>query len=91
MILKFGTSERMIVCLCANVTDRQLAIVVANGASTVREVGRECGAGAGCGACKPLIRECLAAHRLQQEERTTEDLQTPVEIAAEPASTLAPA
>lgn len=49
----------MIVCLCANVTERQLVETIAAGATTVKEIGRRCGAGTGCGACKPLIRECL--------------------------------
>jgi bacterioferritin-associated ferredoxin len=53
----------MIVCLCANVSERQLAETIAAGASTVKEVGRRCGAGTGCGACKPLIRECLSRCR----------------------------
>ena len=53
----------MIVCLCANVSERKLVETIAAGASTVKEVGRRCGAGTGCGACKPLIRECLARCR----------------------------
>lgn len=53
----------MIVCLCANVTERELLDTIAAGATTVKEVGRRCGAGTGCGTCKPLIRECLARCR----------------------------
>ena len=53
----------MIVCLCANVTERELVDTITAGASTVKEVGRRCGAGTGCGACKPLIRECLSRCR----------------------------
>jgi len=53
----------MIVCLCANVTERELVATVEAGASTVKEVGRPCGAGTGCGARKPLIRECLSRCR----------------------------
>jgi len=63
MILNVATNVPMIVCLCANVTERELAAVVAAGARTVKEVGRCSGAGTGCGACKPLIRECLAEAR----------------------------
>jgi bacterioferritin-associated ferredoxin len=51
----------MIVCLCANVSERKLRATIAGGATTVKEVERRCGAGAGCGACRPLIRECLRA------------------------------
>jgi bacterioferritin-associated ferredoxin len=53
----------MIVCLCANVSERELVAIITAGATTVKEVGRRCGAGAGCGACKPLIRECLSRCR----------------------------
>ena len=53
----------MIVCLCANVSERELVATITAGATTVKEVGRRCGAGAGCGACKPLIRECLSRCR----------------------------
>ena len=53
----------MIVCLCANVSERELVATIATGATTVKEIGRRCGAGAGCGACKPLIRECLSRCR----------------------------
>jgi bacterioferritin-associated ferredoxin len=50
----------MIVCLCSNVSERELVATIQAGATTVKEIGRRCGAGAGCGACKPLIRECVA-------------------------------
>ncbi|MCC6849976.1 MAG: (2Fe-2S)-binding protein [Deltaproteobacteria bacterium] len=53
----------MIVCLCANVSEREIIETIAAGATTVKEIGRRCGAGTGCGACKPLIRECLARCR----------------------------
>jgi bacterioferritin-associated ferredoxin len=53
----------MIICLCANVSEQELRTTIADGASTVKEVGRRCGAGAGCGACKPMIRECLREAR----------------------------
>jgi bacterioferritin-associated ferredoxin len=56
----------MVVCLCANVTERELAAVIDGGATTVKEIGRRCGAGAGCGACRPLIRECIKQCRAAQ-------------------------
>ena len=45
----------MIVCLCKVTTDRDVAAAVADGARTVEDIGRACGAGTGCGTCKPLI------------------------------------
>jgi bacterioferritin-associated ferredoxin len=53
----------MVICICANVGERELLETIAAGATTVKEVGRRCGAGAGCGACRPLIRECLKSCR----------------------------
>lgn len=53
----------MIVCLCANVSERKLDATIAGGATTLKEVERRCGAGAGCGTCRPMIRERLKLHR----------------------------
>ena len=61
----------MIVCLCANVSERELVETITAGATTVKEVGRRCGAGTGCGACKPLIRECLSRCRASAIENVT--------------------
>jgi bacterioferritin-associated ferredoxin len=49
----------MIVCVCANVSERKLRATIAGGATTPREIERRCGAGAGCGECRVLVRECL--------------------------------
>jgi NAD(P)H-nitrite reductase large subunit len=59
----------VIVCICANVTEQELIAVIDDGARSVKAVGRRCGAGAGCGECKPLIREQL---RQCQAARTAE-------------------
>jgi len=75
----------MIVCLCANVSERELAATISAGASTVKEVGRRCGAGTGCGACKPLIRECLARCRAAAIEEASVTTTT-VTVSTEPAS-----
>lgn len=45
----------MIVCLCHGVRDRDIDAAISEGATTVGEVGRACGAGTGCGACIPDI------------------------------------
>jgi bacterioferritin-associated ferredoxin len=49
----------VIVCLCHAVRDRELDRAIADGAETVAEVGEQCGAGTGCGACIPEIEERL--------------------------------
>lgn len=74
----------MIVCLCANVSERELVETITAGASTVKEVGRRCGAGTGCGACKPFIRECLSRCRAAAVVETT--VTVTVAVVAEPAS-----
>jgi len=75
----------MIVCLCANVSERELAETITAGATTMKEVARRCGAGTGCGACKPLIRECLSRCRAAalSEAATAPTVAT---ITTEPAS-----
>ena len=75
----------MIVCLCANVSERELVETISAGASTVKEVGRRCGAGTGCGACKPLIRECLARCRAAAIEEVAVTAVS-VTVSTEPAS-----
>jgi bacterioferritin-associated ferredoxin len=49
----------MIVCICRRVSDRTVLRVIEEGASTVDEVGRACGAGTGCGACQDHIAGML--------------------------------
>ena len=63
----------MIVCLCSNVSERELLATIAAGATTVKEIGRRCGAGAGCGACKPLIKECLSRCREAAARASAQD------------------
>lgn len=52
----------MIVCLCKVTTDRDVATAVDNGARSVEDIGRVCGAGTGCGACKTAIAELIDQH-----------------------------
>lgn len=49
----------MYVCSCMGVTDRTIRTTIRNGASTVAEVGRQCGAGTRCGGCWPTLDELL--------------------------------
>jgi bacterioferritin-associated ferredoxin len=76
----------MIVCLCANVSERELRATIADGATTMREIGRRCGAGAGCGECRSAVRECLREHRAQAVANEAERA-----FANDPAPELAPA
>lgn len=53
----------MIVCHCSRVSDRQIRSCMQEGARSVADVARSCGAGAGCGGCRPEIAEILSAGR----------------------------
>ena len=49
----------MIVCLCHGVNDRTIRACVEDGADSVKEVGRRCGAGTDCGGCRRSIRQLI--------------------------------
>jgi bacterioferritin-associated ferredoxin len=49
----------MIVCMCHPTSDRELDAIIDDGARTVEEISRRCGAGSGCGACLGELRERL--------------------------------
>ena len=49
----------MIVCHCFRVSDREIRGCAREGACNVAEVGDACGAGTGCGGCRPEIARLL--------------------------------
>ncbi len=51
----------MYVCLCVGATSQTVSDVVAQGASTSREIAAACGAGADCGRCRRTLRAIIAA------------------------------
>jgi bacterioferritin-associated ferredoxin len=51
----------VLVCLCYPRSDRDIDAVIDEGAQTVEEIGRKCGAGTGCGACLDELRDRLTA------------------------------
>lgn len=56
-----GNEAAMIVCHCHRVSDRQIRSTVREGAVSVAEIGRRCGAGTGCGGCRPEVSAILQA------------------------------
>lgn len=63
----------MIVCLCRDVSERQVETAVAGGTATVHEISRACGAGSDCGACQYLLAALIEDARsavCAQGERT---------------------
>jgi bacterioferritin-associated ferredoxin len=49
----------MYVCCCRAVTKRHVEKVIDEGATTVDDVTRACGAGGDCGACCGMIEEMI--------------------------------
>lgn len=50
----------MVICLCKGVSDRKIRELIANGASTLREIVQSCKAGSDCGSCVCQVRELLS-------------------------------
>ena len=48
--------EGVLVCRCIGVGDRAIRDAIDEGAQTAREIGDACGAGTGCGSCRPDLR-----------------------------------
>ena len=51
----------MIVCVCHRVSEKKVKQAIANGATSVSDVARTCGAGTECGACCVEIRDMIQA------------------------------
>jgi bacterioferritin-associated ferredoxin len=51
------------VCICAAVSDRQVASAVAAGADSLEKLGFELGVGTGCGCCRDAAQRLLESHR----------------------------
>jgi bacterioferritin-associated ferredoxin len=49
----------MYVCSCRATTDREVARAIDDGATTIDEISRACGAGDGCGGCWPTLQHLL--------------------------------
>ncbi|MAE97068.1 MAG: (2Fe-2S)-binding protein [Deltaproteobacteria bacterium] len=50
----------MLVCHCHDVSDREIRRAVREGASSRRQVTRQCRAGGDCGGCRQVIEEVLS-------------------------------
>lgn len=69
--ITFKSGRAMYVCLCKGVSTRTIRRCAEEGARTVEEIGRRCGAGTVCGSCKPDIAGLLAD--VTRAERGRED------------------
>jgi bacterioferritin-associated ferredoxin len=52
--------EVVIVCHCRATSDREIRRAVRNGAVSLHEVSRACGAASGCGGCAEAVHEIIA-------------------------------
>jgi bacterioferritin-associated ferredoxin len=55
----------LLVCHCHRICDRTIRESIREGARSIDEVGASCGAGTGCGGCRPAIAGLLAARGQQ--------------------------
>ncbi len=49
----------MFICICKQVTDRQIKEAVSNGAASFTDVQSELGVATQCGECKNHARQCM--------------------------------
>ena len=49
----------MLVCHCHRICDRTIRASIQDGARSIKEVGKACRAGTGCGGCRPTIAQLL--------------------------------
>lgn len=56
----------MIVCHCQCVSDREIRSCAREGARDLADIGRACGAGTGCGGCRPEIASILDTEQSAQ-------------------------
>ncbi|MGH7899467.1 MAG: alpha/beta fold hydrolase [Candidatus Binatia bacterium] len=72
MIFKItGVGNRMILCHCAAVSDKTIERLIGEGANTVADVTRRCGAGR-CEPCRDAINDMLVASRALPHDRVEE-------------------
>lgn len=54
----------MIVCHCFCVSDREIRSCAQDGATDLADIARACGAGTGCGGCRPEIASIVDAEQM---------------------------
>ena len=50
----------MLICICKGLSERAVHGTIRNGATTVEEIGRACGAGTDCGTCQDALEDAIA-------------------------------
>ncbi len=67
----------MIVCVCNNISDREIRQAVDLGITSIAELRKELGVGTMCGTCVSYAREVLHEH-IDSKTTITELRRTPV-------------
>jgi len=61
----------MIVCVCNNISDREIRQAVDLGLSSMAELRRDLGVATCCGKCASCAKQVLGTHLARSAERTT--------------------
>ena len=61
----------MYVCLCTGVTSQVVTDLVANGATTSKQIAEACGAGGDCGRCRRTVRAIIEAGAANRPRHAT--------------------
>ncbi len=56
----------MIVCMCEGLSEREIEAEIDQGATSVRDLRRRCGASGQCGICATMLRRMVAARRARE-------------------------
>jgi bacterioferritin-associated ferredoxin len=72
----------LLVCHCKGLTDRAVRRTVNDGACSVTEVTRTCGAGGICGGCRPAIQEIVDESRASYASRSAHAALEGLELSA---------
>lgn len=73
----------MIVCVCKNVSDRQIRAAMADGADTVRAVRNQLGVSTCCGKCAPEVKRMVDNHDMSLTAQVVNSTQESVREAGE--------
>jgi bacterioferritin-associated ferredoxin len=72
----------MIVCVCNNISDREIRAAIDLGIDSMAELHRELGVGTCCGKCVSYAREVLHEHVAAQAGLQATELRRPSKTAA---------
>lgn len=67
----------MLICSCKWLTYKQIRSVIEDGARSVEDIQRRCGAGTECGSCVDALQHMVSTSSTPQD---AEDLATPPDV-----------